>query len=71
MNPEKLLFNVNYFHSVESAAEEKAQRLDDLLDERSQKLFRENPFQEPPDFVESLREILDNKEFREIFNFTN
>ena len=71
VNPEKLLFNVNYFHSVQSVAEEKAKKLDDLMDEGSQKLFRENPFQEPPDFVESLREILDNKEFRDIFNFTN
>lgn len=71
VNPKKLLFNVNYVRSVESAAEEKAERLDELMDERSQKLFRENPFQDPPDFTESIREILSHKEFRDIFNFTN
>lgn len=71
VNPQKMLFNINYVHSVESAAEDKSQRFDDLLDNRVQGLFRENPFQEPPDFVEALREILNHKEFRDIFNFTN
>lgn len=71
VDPEKLLFNINYVHSVESTVGLRAEKLDELLEDRSQKLFRENPFQEPPDFVKSLREILDHKEFREIFNFTN
>lgn len=71
VDPEKLLFNINYVHSVESTAGHRAEKLDELLEDRSQKLFRESPFQEPPDFVKSLREILDHKEFREIFNFTN
>lgn len=71
VNPKKLLFNVNYVHSVESASQEKTQRFDDLMVESSQKLFRDTPFQEPPDFVLALREILNNKEFRDIFNFTN
>ncbi|MBN8584815.1 MAG: RNA polymerase sigma factor [Ignavibacteria bacterium] len=71
VDPEKLLFNINYVHSVESTAGLRAEKLDELLEDRSQKLFRENPFQEPPDFVKSLRVILDHKEFREIFNFTN
>jgi len=71
VNPKSLLFNINFVHSVESVVEEKANRLDELMDERSQKLFRENPFQDPPDFAEFLKEILDNGEFRDIFNFTN
>jgi RNA polymerase sigma factor (sigma-70 family) len=71
VNPKKLLFNINYIHSVESTSEEKTYRFDELLDERSQKLFRESPFQYPPDFVAALREVLNHKEFRDIFNFTN
>jgi RNA polymerase sigma factor (sigma-70 family) len=71
VNPKKLLFNINYVHSVETASEEKSQRFDELIDNRVSGLFRGNPFQEPPDFVESLREILNHKEFRDIFNFTN
>lgn len=71
VNPDKLLFNISYLHSVESAAEEKAERFDELVDGKVHRLFRENPFQDPPDFVQSLREILNHKEFRDIFNFTN
>jgi len=71
VNPKNLLFNVNYVYSVENAAKEKAERFDEIMDERSQKLFRENPFQEPPDFTKSLKELIENKEFRDIFNFTN
>lgn len=71
VNPKKLLFNINYVHSVESTAGERSERFDEILDSRSQQLFRENPFQEPPDFVLVIREILNHKEFREIFNFTN
>lgn len=71
VNPKKLLFNINYVHTVETTAAERSERFDELLDDRSQKLFRDTPFQDPPDFVKSLREILEHKEFREIFNFTN
>ena len=71
VNPDKLLFNISYIRSVESIIEKKTVELDEILDEKCGELYRENPFQEPPDFVESLRKILEQKEFREIFNFTN
>lgn len=71
VNPNKLLFNINYVHSVETTAEGKSHRFDELIDNHVSSLFRENPFNEPPDFVQSLREILSHKEFRDIFNFPN
>lgn len=71
VNPQKLLFNINYVHSIESTAEGKSHRFDELIDNKVSSLFRENPFNEPPDFVQSLREILSHKEFRDIFNFPN
>ncbi len=71
VDPGKLLFNIDYVHSVESTIEIKAEKFDDIIDESTGRIFRDSPFQDPPDFVESLREILDHKEFREIFNFTN
>lgn len=71
VNPNKLLFNISYIHSVESTAGEKSERFDDIMDNKVSALFRENPFNEPPDFVQSLRRILDHKEFRAIFNFPN
>lgn len=71
VNPDKLLFNMSYVRSVESVVEKKLDKLSEVMDTQCGELFRENPFQDPPDFVESLRKILEQKEFREIFNFTN
>lgn len=71
VNPKKLLFNTNYLYSVEKVAEEKAKNLDDLFDSEHNRLFREHPFQNSPDFVGALRKILDNEKFKSIFNFTN
>lgn len=71
VNPGKLLFNMSYVRSVESVVEKKLDKLSEVMDTQCGELFRENPFQDPPDFVESLRKILEQKEFREIFNFTN
>src|SRR3990172_9463348 len=71
VNPQKILFNISYVHSVESVVEKKVERLNEVFDEHVGVLFRENPFQDPPDFVIALRKILEQKEFTEIFNFTN
>jgi len=71
VNPKKLLFNTNYVLSVEKAVADKDRRFDELFDEECIKLFRENPFQNPPDFTKAIRKILDNKEFKDIFNFIN
>lgn len=71
VNPKKLLFNTNHIMSVEKAAHNKQRRLDDLFDEEYVKLFREHPFQKSPDFVAAINKIIDNKEFKDIFNFIN
>jgi len=71
VNPDKMLFNISYVHSVESVIELKTRQLDEIIEDRCGELFRENPFQDPPDFVANLRKMLEQKEFREIFNFTN
>jgi RNA polymerase sigma factor (sigma-70 family) len=71
VNPDKLLFNVSYVRSVESVVEIKAQQLDEIMDMHCGELFREDPFLDPPDFVIKLRKVLEQKEFRDIFNFTN
>lgn len=71
VNPKKLLFNASHVLTVEKASRDKAQRLDELFDEKCVQLFREHPFQNSPDFVRAINKILDNKEFKDIFNFTN
>jgi hypothetical protein len=71
VNPDKMLFNISYVHSVESIIEIKTEQLDELIEDRAGELFRENPFNDPPDFTANIRKILEQKEFREIFNFLN
>ena len=57
--------------SVEKAAPDKQKRLDELFDDVYIQLFREHPFQKSPDFVAAINRIIDNKEFKDIFNFIN
>ncbi len=69
LDPEKLRFNTNYYKKIRSVCAVKSEKLDNLLEEKSRQLFREHPFQESPDFVESLQDILSSKEFDDIFSF--
>lgn len=69
VNPDKLRFNTNYYHRVEHAAGLKLNILHNFLDNKCNELYAAHPFQEAPDFVATLRKILDKKEFKEIFNF--
>lgn len=71
VNPNKILFNINYVHSVESKSGEKLAEFQYLYDSKCTKLFRENPFQDAPDFLGSLKNILESREFKNIFNFNN
>lgn len=69
LDPKNLRFYNNYYHKVEQAAGEKLKELNNYFDNNCQMLFREHPFQNSPDFVLSLRKILDSDNFKEIFNF--
>lgn len=69
VNPDNLLFSKKYFHSIEKVTPQKIDTLDNLLEIKATKLFREHPFQKSPDFVKSLNEILRSREFNDIFNF--
>ena len=71
VNPKNLLFTINYIHSVQSAIGGKAERLNEFVDAECEGLFRDNPFQNSPDFISALRKTLDSPEFKDIFNFTN
>lgn len=68
INPVKLRFNRNYLSTVQQAAGERLETLNDYLDNKCQELFDGHPFQKSPDFVNILRKILDSDEFKKIFN---
>jgi len=69
VDPQSLRYHGHFVKRVAEVAAEKQRQLESLLDERCRSLFREQPFREPPDFVKSLRDLLESKEVREVFNF--
>jgi RNA polymerase sigma factor (sigma-70 family) len=69
VNPANLRFYNNYYYKVEQAAGEKLKDLNNYIDNQCQGFFREHPFQNPPDFVDTMRNILDSDDFKQIFNF--
>lgn len=69
VNPENLLFSRKHVYTIEKAAPQKVDDLNDFMEEKATELFRKHPFQQPPDFVKTLNEILSNREFKNIFNF--
>ncbi|MBK9331220.1 MAG: RNA polymerase sigma factor [Ignavibacteria bacterium] len=69
VNPEKLLFTKSRIHSIESIAGKRKEAIDELLEKKAVKLFRDHPFQDSPDFVSSLNQLLESNDFKRIFNF--
>jgi RNA polymerase sigma factor (sigma-70 family) len=69
VNPSSLRFYTNYYYKTEQAAGEKLQEMNNYFDNKCRNFFREHPFQQSPDFIDTLRSILESKDFREIFNF--
>jgi len=69
VDPDNLLFSTNYVYSINKVAPQKVSELDDFFEQKTTDLFREHPFQKTPDFVKSLNDVLQSKEFKDIFNF--
>ena len=65
LNPEKLLFARERIVSVHQVA---ARKCDDLeaLDEAYGAIYRDHPFHDAPDFVASLRSLLDHTNFKSL-----
>ncbi len=69
VEPDNLKFNKNYVKKVQEISEGKSKQLERFLDDEYSILFREHPFQTPPDFVKTLHGILHNEQFQQIINF--
>lgn len=68
VDPANLEFNKNYIKRIENVAPVMHRTLGSMLDQKCSELFRKQPFQEAPDFVEVLRDFLDSAEFRKILD---
>ncbi|UCE17271.1 MAG: RNA polymerase sigma factor [Gemmatimonadota bacterium] len=67
IDPGNLMFQQNYMYRVKTISGERQHRFRNLLTSKCRRLFREHPFQNSPDFIASLREILESSEFEHIF----
>jgi RNA polymerase sigma factor (sigma-70 family) len=65
LNPEKLLFAREHVMRVREIAEKRCEDLD-ALDGQYGDIYRDHPFQTPPDFVASLRPLFDDPKFKSI-----
>ena len=65
LNPENLLFAREHVTKVNEVAPKKHLELN-ALHEAYAEIHRAHPFQSPPDFAASLRELLNRVEFRSI-----
>jgi hypothetical protein len=63
VDPQNLLFAREHVTRVRDVAEKKSEDLD-ALDEAYAELHRDHPFQEPADFVASLRTLINGTEFK-------
>jgi RNA polymerase sigma factor (sigma-70 family) len=63
VDPQKLLFAREYVTRVRAVAEKKSEDLE-ALDEAYAELHRDHPFQEPADFVSSLRDLINRTDFK-------
>jgi RNA polymerase sigma factor (sigma-70 family) len=68
VDPKSLRYHGHFLKRVAEVAAGKQRQLESLLDERCRSLFLEQPFQDSPDFVRSLRDLLASKELKEIFH---
>lgn len=67
VNPEKLRFTRSVYFKMDKIAEERVDELSYILDKECNELFRTHPYQQSPDFVESMRKILQSEKFNNIF----
>ncbi|MBI5748282.1 MAG: RNA polymerase sigma factor [Nitrospinae bacterium] len=70
VDPHNLKFNANYVKRIKDVSQNKSKEICELMDEQYAQLFREHPFQDPPDFAKTLERILHSEQFQQILNLT-
>lgn len=70
INPQKLVFSSAEMRRIKSVARTRLEKLDDFLESKCRRLYRDDPFQISPDFVPSLRKIIQRDEFRKLMNLS-
>jgi RNA polymerase sigma factor (sigma-70 family) len=69
VDPQHMQYHPSHVQRVKAGVSAETHRVDDALDLRAQHVFREHPFLESPDYVQMLKDMLNCKEFQELFHF--
>lgn len=71
IDPSHLLFTRNGLMRVKAVARSKVNKIDHYVETKCEEIFREDPFQQSPDFVKSIEKLLSSDEVGNIFNLYN
>ena len=68
VDPRNLKFTKEHYNRVHLQSPEKSQQFDERFEPKYAALYREHPFQIPPDFVDSLYQMLNDRDFKNLLN---
>ena len=69
IDSQNLEFHKHYVEKVKTIVAKHVNRVDDLLELRSQTLFQDHPFLESPNYVQLVEKLLRREEFQRMLNF--
>jgi RNA polymerase sigma factor (sigma-70 family) len=68
VDPRNLQFACRHLETVSQVSSRRIRQYGDKLEPRYADLYREHPFQEPPDYVAALERMLGERDFTELFD---
>jgi hypothetical protein len=68
VDPNNLRFNHNYLYKIKEIVQRRHTRFKDVVDTQCRRLFKDQPLQTSPDYVQIFREMLASDELHDIFD---
>ena len=69
VDPKNTKFFKEKYYSISLMAEEKRTELQEFMDDKCEKLFRDHPFYHSTEAAIVIKDLFDRDEFKKIFNF--
>lgn len=68
VNPENLLFNKNYTKKVKDIVPGTLKKYSEFAERKGYRIFSDQPFQNSPNYVQYLRNLINTESFKDTFN---
>ncbi|GMT50074.1 MAG: hypothetical protein IEMM0008_1613 [bacterium] len=68
IDPNNRVFTNNYIHKVKELSRRRSKTLEPMFDREYTALYREHPFQTPLNYVDLLRKVMNNSDFKRTFD---